>query len=60
MLKINTDYTAPTTQLKIEETLKELEKKQSEMAYKADMQQRKQLKDECSAEFEKFKIELPG
>lgn len=59
LLKISNDHASPTTQLKLTETIKEIEKKQAEMAYEADMKLKEQLKQECQSEFDQIKKELP-
>ncbi len=60
MLKISEDYSAPTTQNQLMSTIQEIEKKQSEIAYQADMKLREQVKDELERDFEALRLELPA
>lgn len=59
LMKISEDHSSPTTQAALQSTVQEIEKKQAEMAYKADMRLREQAKAECEQEFEALKKELP-
>ena len=44
LLKISEDYSKPTTQSELMSTIQEIEKKQSEMAYQADLKLKEQVK----------------
>jgi len=59
LLKISQEFSAPTTQANLSSTISEIEKKQADMAYRANLQLRQQIREECSLEYEALKKELP-